>query len=65
MLEIYEVVYLKETTSAIPLPRGTKGTVLLVHSENLKVYEVEFVDKNGKSLGIYTVAEADLDTKPD
>jgi len=61
MLKEYAVVLLKRPTLAIPLPSGTKGTILIVHSSVPSAFEVEFVDREGKSLGTYTVEEDDLE----
>ena len=61
MLKEYAVVRLKQADARIPVPEGTKGTVLIVHAFNPPAYEVEFVDDVGKSLGTYTVEESNLE----
>jgi len=61
MLQEYEVVSLRRVVPSIPVPPGVKGTVLIVYDSNPSAYEVEFMDESGKSLGTYTVEEADLD----
>jgi hypothetical protein len=61
MFQEYDVVQLKRKTTAIPLPVGTKGTVLIVHAVTPSGYEVEFVDPIGKSLGTYTAVDDDLE----
>jgi len=61
MLHEYDVVILKQLTPEVPLPQGTRGTILIVYSDNPETYEVEFVDDGGESLGTYTVQGIDLD----
>jgi hypothetical protein len=53
-------VLLKQTTPSIPLSAGTKGTILMVHSDDPPAYEVEFVDNAGNSLGTYTVRQSEV-----
>ena len=61
MLKEYAVVRLKKAEPTIPIPSGAKGAVLLVYDSSPPVYEVEFVDDAGKSLGTYTVEEKNLE----
>ena len=61
MLKELEVVRLKRTVSTIPLPQGTKGTVVWVSSSDPPGGLVEFMDEMGKTLGVYPVEEADLE----
>ena len=61
MLKEYEVVSLKRTVPSIPLPQGTQGTIVFVYASHPSVYEVEFVNETGETLGIYTVEEKDLE----
>lgn len=61
MLKEYAVVRLMKADPTIPLPLHTRGTVLMVLSSNPPVYEVEFIDAGGKSLGTFTVEEANLE----
>lgn len=51
MLQEYDIVFLKQTTPAVPLAKGTKGTILIVYRDSPPAYEVEFVDDAGGSLG--------------
>ena len=60
MLKEYEVVTLRQSTPEIPLPPGTRGTVLIVYAADPPTYEVEFVDGGGESLGTYTARAAEL-----
>jgi hypothetical protein len=53
-------VVLKKKNSDIPLPPGTRGTVLIVHAAQPPAYEVEFVNDAGEYLGVYTVSDTDL-----
>jgi len=61
MLNEYDVVRLKRSSPAVPLPPGTKGAVVHVYPADPPGYEVEFVDEAGKTLGVYTVPGADLE----
>jgi hypothetical protein len=45
----------------VPLRAGTVGVILMIHSSQPPVYEVEFVDETGISLGTYTVEGEDID----
>jgi hypothetical protein len=60
MLHEYDIVRLKAESDAIPLPAGTKGTVLVIYPDAPPAYEVEFVGDTGDSLGTFTVRESDL-----
>jgi hypothetical protein len=60
MFNEYDIVVLKKRNSAISLPPGTEGTVLIVHTAHPLTYEVEFVNDVGEYLGVYTVPDADL-----
>ena len=60
MFQEYDVVLLKQTTSTVSIPQGTRGTVLIVYPDNPPAYEVEFLDEAGNSLGTHTVRETDL-----
>lgn len=60
MFKEYEVVVLKRPIVGIPIPAGTRGTILIVYFNIPPEYEVEFVDSEYKSLGSYTVSHADL-----
>ena len=57
-MQEYEVVFLKRAVPAIPFARGA---VVFVHRSIPPAYEVEFVDEAGKTLGVYTVEESDLE----
>jgi hypothetical protein len=61
MLEEYAIVRLKRVVPTIPLPAGSTGTILMVHSRNPPVYEVGFDPSVGESLGTFTVDGADLE----
>jgi len=65
MLEEYAVVRLKHTVTTLPIQPGTEGTVLIVYSSTPQAYEVEFVDDAGRSLGTYTIEEANLEEVKD
>lgn len=61
MMPEYAVVRLKRVVLTVPLQVGTKGTILIVHPCSPPVYEVEFIDTAGRSLGVYTVEERFLE----
>ena len=61
MMNEYDVVRLKRTVPEVPLPQGTRGTIVHVYPADPTGYEVEFVDEAGKTLGIYTVSVNDLE----
>jgi hypothetical protein len=61
MIEEYAVVRLRLAEQGIPIPVGTTGTILVVHASNPPAYEVEFMDEDGKSLGVHSVYEANLE----
>lgn len=49
-------------TSVQLLPRGSRGTVVMVYREAETVsYEVEFVSPNGTTEALLTLAEEDLE----
>ena len=60
MFQEYAVIRLKNIVPTLPIPVGSKGAILIVHERVPLAYEVEFVDQQGKSLGIHTVRDADL-----
>ena len=47
MINEYDVVRLARSVDGVPIPIGTRGTVLIVHNGPPVGFEVEFVDKNG------------------
>jgi hypothetical protein len=59
MFTEYEVVRLKRSKSG--LPAGTRGTVVMVHEALPPAYEVEFVDRTGRTLALLTLTDADLE----
>ena len=61
MIHEYAIVRLKRSSPSVPLPGGTKGTVLIVHKSTPAAYEVEFVDESGRFKGVYTVHEDDVE----
>lgn len=58
-LREFDVVALSESIGP-GLVRGTKGAVLMVHDHVNGIYEVEFVQENGESLGVATVSGRQL-----
>lgn len=61
MLNLYDVVILKQGLKSPAFPPGTRGTVLIAFESNPPAYEVEFVKADGSSLGTFTIAETDLE----
>lgn len=57
MLREYDVVTLVRAIEVIPVATGIHGTVVIVHNSMPIAYEIEFVDENGNSLGVYTLQD--------
>lgn len=62
MFREYDVVCLKTDIIALGLNKGTIGAVMMVYASNPQDYEVEFVDRDGNSLGVFTMPEERLDS---
>ncbi len=60
MLNEYDVVRLKRAIPGVPVPLPTLGAVHRVHPTTPPTYEVEFIDAEGESLGMYTLKESNL-----
>jgi hypothetical protein len=58
MFDEYEVVKAKRNLS-LEVPKGTRGTVVMVYNKN--DYEVEFFDKQGNHISLLTVNEVDIE----
>jgi hypothetical protein len=64
MFKEYQVVRLRRNLPEFNLSEGVFGTILLVYDPkpNLpRAYEVEFVDRQGKSLAQVTVFQEDIE----
>ena len=61
MFNEYDVVKLKRELPGNPIPLGAKGTVLMVFGAPTEGYEVEFMDRAGNSLGVFTVHPNDIE----
>lgn len=63
MFSEYEIVRLRNNIPEWNLQAGAIGVVLLIYDEpNLpKAYEVEFTDKEGRTLALLTLLEQDLE----
>lgn len=59
MFKDYDVVIAKRKLAENILP-GTRGTILLTLDKSLKVFEIEFVDDFGESIGSLSVHEEDI-----
>jgi hypothetical protein len=60
MFREYQVVKLRSCVPSIPVPLDAKGVVLIVYEDEPLAYEVEFLKRDGSSLGTFTLREADL-----
>jgi hypothetical protein len=63
MFKEYDVIRLKEPISSQNVSVGDEETILMIFDEpNLpKAYEVEFVDKEGLTIAIVTVADDEIE----
>ncbi len=63
MLNEYDVIKLKKSIPEKNLYLGDKGTILIVYDvPGLPcAYEVEFLDKDGKTLAILTLRNEDVE----
>ena len=61
MLKEYDVVRLTKVPASVPLEEGAEGTVLIVYDAKPRRYEVEFMGRDGESLGTFTVDEGNLE----
>jgi hypothetical protein len=61
MFKMYDVVQLNKPIPSTDLPKGSLGTVLIIHAANPAAYEVEFIDEQGQHIGVYTLADEDLE----
>jgi len=55
MFEEYDSVMLVAECNDVPLPVGSGGAIVLVHDARAAVYEVEFFDDEGTTIGVHTV----------
>jgi Domain of unknown function (DUF4926) len=55
-----EVVRLTRDIKSSRLMEGDRGTILAIHESNPVAYEVEFCDRDGKSLALLTLTEDDI-----
>ncbi|MET8529951.1 DUF4926 domain-containing protein [Micromonospora sp. NPDC005172] len=55
MLELYDVVKVREAIPGEKLPAGTVGTVVHIFSDPLAAYEVEFADADGRTVAMVTL----------
>ncbi|MFI6236969.1 DUF4926 domain-containing protein [Micromonospora sp. NPDC050784] len=55
MLELYDVVELREAIPGEQLPAGAVGTVVHVFDSPSTAYEVEFADADGRTIAMVTL----------
>lgn len=60
MFDELDSVVLRRSNPNIPLPVGSVGTIVYVCDAHPRVYEVEFTDRKGTTIGVHTVKEEDL-----
>ena len=68
MFAEYQVVRLSQDIPEEGLEAGARGTVLMVHPlrpKSPREYEVEFVDEEGATLALLTLAEGQLEPESD
>ena len=53
MFQEYDVIISKHDIN-INIPKGTIGTILLIHYDIPPKYEIEFIDEQGNSLDVLT-----------
>jgi hypothetical protein len=63
MFQEYDVVRLKKLKASLDVSVNDKGTILMVFDEpNLpRAYEVEFVDKEGRTIALATVFDDEIE----
>lgn len=49
----YDVVLCDDDAQEVPV--GTLGTIVYVHDLSRRIFEVEFVDADGMSIGVFTM----------
>jgi hypothetical protein len=60
MFDELDSVVLQRANANVPLPVGSVGTIVYVYGAHPPVYEVEFTDRKGTTIGVHTVKEEDL-----
>jgi putative methionine-R-sulfoxide reductase with GAF domain len=55
MLHEYDVVILKKSLPGIAVPVASEGTIVMVHDADAQAYEVEFFDRDEKTIDVCTV----------
>ncbi len=63
MIALYDIVRIKQPVPNKNLEAGAKGTVLIIYNDpNLPLaYEVEFLDKSGKTVAIITLKDDEVE----
>ena len=60
MFDEYDVVRAKRDLTP-NVPKGTRGTIVMVHDSTAGDYEVEFVDGKGEHTALLTVNAVDME----
>lgn len=61
MFKEYDIVKLKKPLSNNFMGTDVLGTVLIVYDSNPTTYEVEFFNKSGESVGVFTLKDEYLE----
>lgn len=61
MFKEYELVKLTKDIPSVRLKAGARGTIVMVYPDYPGVYEVEFLDPDGRTLALLTLQEEDLE----
>jgi hypothetical protein len=61
MFEEYEVVKLRRDMPSVNLKAGDRGAIVMVYVDPSQAYEVEFTDKEGKTIALLTLKEEDIE----
>lgn len=59
--ELYDIVRLKSPRPQLGLQRDATGTIVMVYEHPNRAYEVEFLDREGKTIGLLTLEEDELE----
>lgn len=56
MTKLYEYDTVTLVANVENVPKGSKGTIVMVHDIEKQIFEVEFFDDNAETLNILTVS---------
>lgn len=61
MFNLLDAIQLKNNISEENLNRGDIGTILEILNTDPGVYDVEFIDENGRTITILTLSEDEIE----